>query len=129
MTRIFLIAGATKGIGRATSERLAAAGHTVVGIARRADASFSGMLVSIDLDDRAATDRALAELVAQHAFDGVVNNVGRVRLHPVGNIDLADLEGIFRTNIHPTVPTMSALLPCMKGPVCQRLQPRRARLA
>ncbi len=115
MTRTFLITGASKGIGRALSKRLAAAGHTVVGLARGADPSFPGTLVSIDLSDRAATDKALAELATQHAFDGVVNNVGLVRLHKVGEIDLTDVDDIFRTNIHPTVQTVNALLPGMKA--------------
>lgn len=115
MTRTFLITGASKGIGRALSGRLAAAGHTVVGIARGADPSFPGTLVSVDLSDRAATDEALAELATQHAFDGVVNNVGLARLHKVGEIDLTDVDDIFRTNIHPTVQTVNALLPGMKA--------------
>lgn len=114
MARTFLITGASKGIGRALSERLAAEGHTVVGVARGADASFPGTLVSIDLSDRAATDAALAELATQYAFDGVVNNVGLVRLHKVGEVDLTDMDDIFRTNIHPTVQTVNALLPGMK---------------
>ncbi len=115
MARSFLITGASKGIGRALSERLADEGHTVVGIARGADASFPGTLVSIDLSDRTATDTALAQLATRYAFDGVVNNVGLVRLHKVGEIDLTDVDDIFRTNIHPTVQTVNALLPGMKA--------------
>ncbi len=115
MTRTFLITGASKGIGRAISERLAAAGHAVVGVARGTDPSFPGTLVSIDLGDRAAADKALADLARQYAFDGVVNNVGLVRLHKVGEIDLTDVDDIFRTNIHPTVQTVNALLPGMRA--------------
>ncbi len=112
--RTFLVTGASKGIGRALSERLAAQSHHVVGIARGKDTSFPGTLVSIDLDDRAATEQGLAELAAAHDFDGVVNNVGLARMHKVGAVDLADVDDVFRTNIHPTIQTVNALLPGMK---------------
>ncbi len=113
--RTFLVTGASKGIGRALSERMAAQGHRIVGIARGQDASFPGTLVSIDLDDRAATEQGLAELAAAHSFDGVINNVGLARMHKVGAIDLADVDDVFRTNIHPTIQTVNALLPGMKA--------------
>ena len=54
-SRTFLITGASKGIGRALSERLARAGHHVVGVARQGDASFPGELVALDLTDREST--------------------------------------------------------------------------
>jgi len=54
-SRTFLITGASKGIGRALSERLARAGHYVVGVARQGDASFPGELVALDLTDREST--------------------------------------------------------------------------
>lgn len=42
--RTYLITGATKGIGRALSDKLSEQGHQVVGIARNVDASFPGVL-------------------------------------------------------------------------------------
>ena len=90
---------------------MATQGHHIIGIAHGKDASFPGTLVSIDLDDRAATEQGLAELAARHDIDDVVNNVGLVRLHQVGGIDLADVDDAFRTNIHSTVQTVNALLP------------------
>lgn len=114
-SRTFLITGASKGIGRALSERLAAAGDHVVGIARNADdASFPGTLVSVDLGDRAATAKALRELTTRHAFDGVVNNVGYVRLARLGELDLDELENSFRLNLISAVQTVQALLPGMR---------------
>ena len=114
-SRTFLITGASKGIGRALSERLAAAGDHVVGIARNADdASFPGTLVSVDLGDRAATAKALHELTGRHAFDGVVNNVGYVRLARLGELDLDELENSFRLNLISAVQTVQALLPGMR---------------
>lgn len=113
--RTFLVTGATKGIGRALSDRLAAAGHHVVGLARRTDdPTFPGTLVSVDLGDRHATERTLKTLTERFAFDGMVNNMGFVRLAPVGEIDLDDLETTFRTNLTPAVQTMQAVLPTMR---------------
>jgi NAD(P)-dependent dehydrogenase (short-subunit alcohol dehydrogenase family) len=112
--RTFLITGASKGIGRALSTRLADAGHQVVGVARGQDASFPGTLVSIDLNDSKASADAFAELARRHAFDGVVNNVGLVRLHQLGEIDLADVDDMLRVNLHPTIQTVQAILPSMR---------------
>ena len=115
-TRTFLVTGASKGIGRAVSDRLASIGHKVVGLARNADdRDFPGELVSVDLADRAATDRALSELTARHAFDGVVNNVGKVHRDAVGRIDLDDLDAVLGLSLHAAVQTLQALLPHMKA--------------
>ncbi|VVE27739.1 SDR family oxidoreductase [Pandoraea terrigena] len=116
MKRTFLITGASKGIGRALSERLAAAGHHVVGLSRSAnDATFPGTLVSVDLTDRQATTNVLNDLAQRFAFDGVVNNVGFIELSPLGSIDLDGLDNAMRENLAPAVQTVQALLPGMKA--------------
>lgn len=113
-TRTFLVTGASKGIGRALSHKLAAAGHKVVGVARGEDADFPGTLVSIDLNDSKVSAEALADLAKIYSFDGVVNNVGLAKLHPIGEIDLADVDDMLRVNVHPTIQTVQALLPGLK---------------
>ncbi len=114
--RTFLITGASKGIGRALSERLAREGHHIVGIARDAtDKGFPGTLVSVDLADRAATDEALATLAKNYDFDGVVNNVGYIKLGAIGEINIDDLEESFRRNLTPSVQAVQAALPAMKA--------------
>ena len=112
--RTFLITGATKGIGLALSERLARAGHRVVGVAR-GDAPFPGELASVDLADRAATDAVLRDLTQRFAFDGVVNNVGLVKPQRVGNIDLDAMDSVLALNLHPAVQAVQALLPGMRA--------------
>ncbi|MEZ2133050.1 MULTISPECIES: SDR family oxidoreductase [unclassified Sinorhizobium] len=113
--RTFLITGASKGIGRALSTRLADAGHHVVGIARGQDPSFPGTLVPIDLDDTRASGEAFNELAQRYSFDGIVNNIGLARLHAVGEIDLRDVDDMLRVNIHPTIQTVQAILPTLKA--------------
>ncbi|MBD9455896.1 SDR family oxidoreductase [Rhizobium sp. RHZ02] len=110
-TRTFLVTGASRGIGRALSHRLAESGHLVVGIARGKDATFPGELAAIDLNDDRATSEALADMAKKYSFDGVVNNVGMAKLHRLGEIDLADVDGMLRLNIHSTIQTTQAVLP------------------
>ncbi|MGX5660861.1 SDR family oxidoreductase [Castellaniella ginsengisoli] len=112
--RTFLITGASKGIGRAVSERLAVAGHHVVGVARGADPGFPGTLVSIDLSDRTASAEALADLAKRFSIDGVVNNLGVVKMQPLDELDLAEVDEMLRGNIHPTIQTVQAILPTMR---------------
>jgi NAD(P)-dependent dehydrogenase (short-subunit alcohol dehydrogenase family) len=113
--RTFLVTGASKGIGRALSDRLAKAGHHVVGLARNAeDPTFPGTLVAADLSDANATARVLDELTSCFAFDGVVNNLGFIRLGKLGEISLDDLDDSFRLNLRPSVQTVQALLPGMR---------------
>jgi NAD(P)-dependent dehydrogenase (short-subunit alcohol dehydrogenase family) len=112
--RWFLVTGASKGIGRAISERFAAEGHAVVGIARTPDPTFPGELVSIDLADRDRAGNAIAELAQEYRFDGLINNFGTVRMHRVGDIKLSELDDILETNIYPVVQATQAVLPGMK---------------
>ena len=89
--RRVLVTGASKGIGRAVADRVAASGHEVIGLARTAPADFPGQCHQVDLADRAATAAALDTIVGEGAVGGVVNNVGLVRFGRIGSIDLDDL--------------------------------------
>jgi 3-oxoacyl-[acyl-carrier protein] reductase len=111
--RNFLITGASKGIGRAVSERLARGGHYVVGLAR-SRSEFPGELVTVDLARRDETAVVLEKLVQRHPFDGVVNNVGLVRPQLLGEIKLADLDDVLALNLHSAVQTVQATLPAMR---------------
>lgn len=114
--RTFLISGASKGIGRALAERLARDGHHVVGLARNADdPQFPGTLLAVDLADEAATADVLAGIARDHAIDGVVNNLGFIRLNKLGDIDLGELEESLRLNLRPTVQVTQAMLPGMRA--------------
>lgn len=113
MGRIFLVTGASKGIGLALAHRLTRDGHKVVGLARGAMPDFPGTLVPVDLADTRATDAILADLTGRFSFDGVVNNVGLVCPQRLGSVDLTALEEVMRVNLHPALQAAQALLPGM----------------
>jgi 3-oxoacyl-[acyl-carrier protein] reductase len=111
--RRVLVTGASKGIGRAVADRLAASGHEVIGLARTAPADFPGQCHRVDLADRAATAAALDAIVSEGAVGGVVNNVGMARFGRIGSIDLDDLFSTYDMNVRTAVQVVQAVLPGM----------------
>lgn len=113
--RRVLITGASKGIGRAVSDRLAARGMEPIGIARTAPESFPGPFYPVDLADRAATATALEAIVADGAVDAVVNNVGFAQFGRIGSIELDHLSDTYDLNVRTAVQVVQAVLPGMRA--------------
>lgn len=111
--RRILVTGASKGIGRAVADRLAADGHEPIGLARTAPPDFPGPFHGADLGDRAATAAALDEILSEGRVDAVVNNVGLARFGRIGEIDLDDLFATYDMNVRTAVQVVQAVLPGM----------------
>jgi 3-oxoacyl-[acyl-carrier protein] reductase len=114
MTRTVLISGASKGIGRSLSHRLARRGDRVVGMARGADSSFPGDLRTVDLADRQATSATLREIVSHYRIDAVVNNVGLVRPQLLDEVTLDALDAVLDVNVRTALQLTQAALPAMR---------------
>lgn len=111
-TRVAIVTGASRGIGRAAALRLASAGYAVVlGYAGRADlaeqavadiegAGGRALAVRADVADATAV-AAMFDAAEQHfgGIDAVVNAAGQMKLSTVAELDLAELDAIHRTNI------------------------------
>ena len=113
--RVAIVAGGSRGIGRAVAERLAADGQAVVigyqsndveakaVVAAIEAAGGSAVAVRADVADEAAV-QALFD-AAERRFGGVdvlVNTAGIMLLEPVAGLDLEHLDRIYRTNIRGT---------------------------
>jgi 3-oxoacyl-[acyl-carrier protein] reductase len=114
MTRTVLVSGASKGIGRSLSHRLARRGDCVVGMARTEDPSFPGDLRIVDLADREATSAALREIVSDYRIDSVVNNVGLVRPQLLEDVTLDALDAVLDVNVRTALQLTQAALPAMR---------------
>lgn len=115
-----LVTGARRGIGKAITERLAAAGWTVFAgvrgdVSGEHPAEAEGRIrpVQLDITDQAHID-ALADVLPDR-LDAVVNNAGMGVLGPVEAVPLADLRRQFEVNLFGQVAVTQATLPHLRA--------------
>ncbi|MFJ9706339.1 SDR family oxidoreductase [Streptomyces sp. NPDC101234] len=114
-TRVAVVTGGSRGIGRAVAHRLAQDGLAVVvnyahdaAVAEKTVAAITavdGQAIAVQGD--VADENAVAALFdqAEKEFGGVdvvVNSAGRLALSPIAELDLAVLDAMHRTNVRGT---------------------------
>ncbi|MFC0601741.1 SDR family NAD(P)-dependent oxidoreductase [Streptomyces palmae] len=117
--RVFIVTGASAGIGEATVRLLAAEGARAVGVARD-PGPIDGLgprieAYAADLRDPDAPRRIVADTLARHGrLDGLVDNVGALRSR-TGFLDVTDEEwkDTFDLNFHAAVRMTRAALPAL----------------
>lgn len=108
-----LITGATRGIGRAIADLLAAKGEPVVGIARSPDPAFPGVLLQADLSDVTERRLALKEAISRFTVLRLVNNAGVNQMQQLGDITDDAMARVLDLNLVLAIDAAQAVLPSM----------------
>ncbi len=121
--RVVVITGASRGIGAALAELLAARGAVVVLVARSEDALRAvaarcgrrALPIVADVRDRDAVRRVVAESLAQYGhIDVWVNNVGQGITRDPSQLTDEDVDDMMRTNVKSALYGMQEVLPHFK---------------
>lgn len=120
---VFIVTGASSGIGLSTAEALSARGAKVALLARSTGAleELSGRLpdslpVTVDMTDFQGVREAIAHVQEQYGrIDGLVNNAGRSYAASVEEIDPAVFDEIFHLNVLGPIVAMQAVIPIMRA--------------
>lgn len=121
--RVFVVTGASSGIGLATAEALAAKGGKVALLARTASAldvlaaRLPGSIpVTVDVTDFGAVRQAIQAVHAHYGrIDGLVNNAGRSYAAAIEEIEPALFDEIFHLNVLGPIVAMQAVIPIMRA--------------
>lgn len=116
MTKVWLITGTSRGLGRTLAEAALAAGDRVIGTTRNGDTpeGLSGdiRILPYELNDPAAADLLGADAFAIHGrIDVLVNNAGYGLLGAVEDTDDQAVRDIFEVNVFAPFRLIRAMLP------------------
>ncbi len=123
-SRIALVTGASRGIGRAIAERLAQAGHTVIGTATTdagaeaisawmSDAGWSGEGMRLDVADADSVSQVVEAITGRHGpVTILVNNAGITRDNLLMRMKPEEWTAVIDTNLSSLYRVCKA---CVRG--------------
>ncbi|MFL9991299.1 SDR family oxidoreductase [Paraburkholderia sediminicola] len=119
--RVALVAGASKGLGKATVDYFRSRGWSVAATVRdplnlrleRSDSDLFG--VRLDFSDHESVRNAVAEVEERFGhIDVLVNNVGTGHAGPLEAMEIPTLQKHFETNVLGAILVAQAVLPGMR---------------
>jgi NAD(P)-dependent dehydrogenase (short-subunit alcohol dehydrogenase family) len=123
MSKVFLVTGSSRGLGRQIAESVLAAGHSLVATARTPSqlddlvARYGDRVraVALDVTDEAAAQAAVRTAVeAFGRLDVVVNNAGYANTAAVEDMSTQDFREQIDTNLMGVVNVTKAALPVLR---------------
>jgi short-subunit dehydrogenase len=121
--RVFIVTGASSGIGLSTAIALSERGGKVALLARSTDAlaelaqKLPGSLpVTVDMTKFESVREAVSAVHSHYGrIDGLINNAGRSYAASVEEIDPALFDEIFHLNVLGPIVAMQAVIPLMRA--------------
>ena len=114
--RCAVVTGGAQNIGGAIAERLRDDGYRVVvlDVIEPEAESFRADARRVDLSDRAAAEKAFAEIAAKYPVRVLVNNVGIVAPASFDDVDVGDFDRIMHLNARTALLAAKAFVPTMR---------------
>jgi len=122
-TKVWLITGSTRGLGRALAEAVLAAGHKLVATGRDPgklmdlEARYGDQVRAISLDvtsEHAATNAVAEAIKAFGRLDVVANNAGYGDVCPIEDMSMDEFRAQIETNLFGVVHVTKAAIPFMR---------------
>lgn len=116
MSKVVLLTGASRGIGRATGELLAQNGYRVFGTSRNPSGDIGGMkMLPLDVtDDESVMNCVNTVLDDAGTIDVLINNAGISVWGSIEETSLDEARRIYETNVFGVMRTCQAVLATMR---------------
>lgn len=115
--KVILISGASRGIGRAIAEKLAAQGHTVYGTSREPDhvVIHNVRMLRLDVTSDGSALAAIQSVVGKSGrLDVLINNAGISQWGALEEISMEETQALFDTNFYGMIRMVKQALPIMR---------------
>ena len=119
--KVYLITGASSGIGHAGALALLERGHTVYGAARRVKlmddlVTAGGRTLHMDVTDESSVKDGVAQVLREQGrIDGLLANAGYLHMGMIENVSIEAAQHQFDVNVFGVARAVKAVLPQMRA--------------